>query len=152
MNLELKIPPMVLMIIVIIIMKLLSEYFPVYRVEYVGHQILAVLILLCGVLVAFSGVMAFKKSQTTMEPRSPDKATRLVITGIYNYSRNPMYLGFLLVLTSVAIHLETLSSAFMIPLFVSFMNRFQITLEEKALTRIFGEPYLAYTSKVRRWL
>ena len=117
MNLDLKIPPMALMIVAMFVMKLLSEYFPVYRVEYAGHKMLAALILFGGVLVAMSGVMAFKKSQTTMDPFSPGKATQLVISGIYNYSRNPMYLGFLLVLMSVMVHLESLSSVIVLPLY-----------------------------------
>ena len=152
MNLDLKIPPMALMIFAMVIMKLLAEYFPIYHVEYTEHSILAAVILLCGVLVATLGVMAFKKSQTTMNPFLPAKATQLVITGIYNYSRNPMYLGFLLVLMSAIVHLESVSSIIILPLFVAYMNKFQIAPEEKALTRLFGEPYLVYTGKVRRWL
>lgn len=152
MNLELKIPPMALMIAAVILMKLLTEYFPVYRVEYAGHSMLAALILLCGVLVVILGVMAFKKSQTTMNPFSPGETTRLVISGIYNYSRNPMYLGFLLVLMSATVQLESLSGMMVLPLFIAYMNKFQIKPEETALTRLFGESYLVYTAKVRRWL
>lgn len=152
MNLDLKIPPMALMIVGIVLMKLLAEYYPVYHVGFADYKMLAALILLCGVVVTVSGVRAFKKSQTTMNPLSPGKATRLVISGIYSYSRNPMYLGFLLVLISATVYLASLSSIVVILLFITYMNKFQITPEEKALTKLFGETYQAYTKKVRRWL
>jgi protein-S-isoprenylcysteine O-methyltransferase Ste14 len=75
-----------------------------------------------------------------------------VTTGVYRFTRNPMYLGFLLALIAWGIFLGNIVSALMPLLFVAYMNRFQISPEERALRARFGAPYVAYQSSVRRWL
>ena len=76
----------------------------------------------------------------------------LVIVGIYNYTRNPMYLGLLTILLGLALLLGTVSSFLTIPVFIWFMNRLQIEPEEEALEELFGKSYGEYKLKVRRWL
>lgn len=78
--------------------------------------------------------------------------TSLVATGIYRISRNPMYPGFLLVLLGWCAYLANWASAFLLPAFEAYMNRFQIQPEERALSARFGSQFLAYCGSVRRWL
>lgn len=105
-----------------------------------------------GASVSFLGVREFHKSATTVDPRVPAKAQRLVVDGIYRYSRNPMYAGLLLLLLGWAIYLRHALALAMLPLFVVYMNRFQIRPEERAMLEKFGEAYRQYSSRVGRWL
>ncbi|HEX6927780.1 MAG TPA: isoprenylcysteine carboxylmethyltransferase family protein, partial [Gammaproteobacteria bacterium] len=82
----------------------------------------------------------------------PGRASALVVAGIYRRSRNPMYLGFALLLLALGIHLRSLSALLILPAFVLYMNRFQIAPEERALEARFGEEYNVYRQSVRRWL
>ena len=90
--------------------------------------------------------------QTTVDPRVPDQSASLVTGGVYRLSRNPMYLGFFLVLSAWALGLGNVASFLILPLFVVCMNRLQIAPEERQLRELFGEAYREYTSNVRRWI
>ena len=98
------------------------------------------------------GVIEFRRAKTTVDPTKPDSASSLVRTGIYRRTRNPMYLGFLLILTGCAAALANLTSFLILPAFVVYMNRFQIKPEERALASIFGDDFKAYYSEARRWI
>ena len=80
------------------------------------------------------------------------RMTRLVTAGIFRYTRNPMYLGLLVVLTGWAVHVSNAAAFALLPLFVAYMWRFQIVPEERAMGASFGADYAAYTRRVRRWL
>ena len=82
----------------------------------------------------------------------PESASALVVSGIYRLTRNPMYLGFLLILLGWALFLSNGLAVLAVPAFVFYMNRFQIEPEERALAAIFGAEFVAYKSHVRRWL
>lgn len=106
-----------------------------------------------GSLVSALGVQSFRNEKTTVNPTKPHQATSLVIKGIYKISRNPMYLGFLLLLIAWGIFLAHLPSLFLIPaVFVIYINTFQIPAEEEALHIKFGEDFISYKNNVRRWL
>ena len=94
----------------------------------------------------------FKKIKTTISPLRPNKTSSLVKSGIYEYTRNPMYLGLLLMLFSIALFLKNFISFLIIPLFVIFINKNQILPEEQILENIFGEEYRNYIKKVKRWI
>ena len=96
--------------------------------------------------------MAFRRHKTTVNPFTPAKSSSLVATGIYRYSRNPMYLGLFLALLGWGAYLGNWASALLLPAFVAYMNRFQIHPEERVLTESFGPQFLAYARSVRRWL
>lgn len=102
--------------------------------------------------VVVIAVRGFRKAKTTVDPFHPDSAAAIVTSGIYRFTRNPMYLGFLLALVAVAVFLGNWISALMPLVFVVYMNRFQISPEERALRAKFGAPYEAYLRSVRRWL
>jgi len=151
-SLELKIPPVALVIVFAVAMWLASVAAPIFRFPLSSRRILALVLAVGGIGVILSGVVAFRRAKTTVNPLKPETATALVDSGVYRFTRNPMYLGFLLVLLGWAMFLSNILSALMLVGFVSYMNRFQIIPEEKALSARFGSAFTAYSKRVRRWL
>lgn len=151
-TLELKIPPVVLVVLFALAMWLVAQWLPPMALPAVWGQVLAVVLAGAGIAVAFAGVLAFRRADTTVNPRVPQQTSSLVIKGIYRYSRNPMYLGFLLLLTALACYLTNVAALAMLPLFVLYMNRLQIIPEERYLLEKFGTEYQDYLQQVRRWL
>ncbi|MGB0798651.1 MAG: methyltransferase family protein [Planktomarina sp.] len=94
----------------------------------------------------------FRFHKTTFDPLEPTKAKNLVVSGIYNYTRNPMYLGLALLLKAWCLYLGDVIAFVSLPLFVIAMNTLQIKAEERALLENFGDKYLAYKRRVRRWI
>ena len=152
MNLNLKIPPLAQAAIAILLIWLFDRYAPIYHIDFNYQNLIARAVIGIGSIVAVAGIFAFIKLNTTVDPMYPEKAKNLVIIGIYKYSRNPMYLGILLILTGIAVCFGALSNGFVLFLFVAFINKYQIILEETALQDKFGESYSRYTRTVRRWL
>ena len=150
--LELKIPPLVLVVLFALVMWGLAQWLPPLMQRGMWHIVLAGIFAIGGMAVALAGVLAFRRANTTVDPRVPQQSSSLVIRGIYRYSRNPMYVGFLLLLTALACYLMNAAAFALLPLFVLYMNRFQIAPEERHLLQKFGTAYQAYCEKVRRWL
>lgn len=150
--LELKIPPVVLVALFALAMWLLAQLVPALAVPLSWRLLLAGIFAITGIAIALSGVLAFRRVNTTVDPRVPQQSSSLVICGIYRYSRNPMYVGFLLLLAAWAFYLSSATALALLPLFVLYMNRFQIAPEERFLLQKFGPEYQAYLTRVRRWL
>ena len=150
--LELKIPPLVLVALFALAMWLLTLVVPAVTLPAVWHLVLAGIFAISGAGVALAGVLAFRRVKTTVDPRVPQQSSSLVIRGIYRYSRNPMYLGFLLLLLALTCYLMNVAALALLPLFVLYMNRFQIVPEERFLLQKFGADYQTYLIEVRRWL
>lgn len=108
--------------------------------------------MLAGIALDISGILAFRKARTTVNPLSPDKSTAIVQGGPYQFTRNPMYLGMALFLLAYCVYLANPVSVAAVVAFVAYITRFQIIPEERLLLRKFGEPYASYTRSVRRWL
>lgn len=117
-----------------------------------GQAAVAALFLLPGLLLPALGVHRFRAADTTVDPLHPDRASALVVRGVYSRTRNPMYLGFAFVLLGWAVWLGSAWSFAGLPLYVLWMNRFQIGPEEQALEHRFGEAYREYLRRVRRWI
>ncbi|WP_432474794.1 methyltransferase family protein [Amphritea sp. HPY] len=109
-------------------------------------------LVIVGSLIALLGVIEFRKAKTTVDPRTPDKAENLVVSGVYQVSRNPMYLGFLIILLSWAFYLDNGATFLILPIFVAYMSKFQIVPEERYMSAKFGKEFSDYCSKVRRWI
>lgn len=107
---------------------------------------------LAGIGIAGAGVFEFRSQHTTVNPLAPARAARVVSSGVYRWSRNPMYLGMLLALAAWALVLPSWVALAVLPMFVIYMNRFQILPEERVLREKFGAPYGEYLRKVRRWI
>lgn len=149
--LELRIPPLALLLVFATGMVVVAYAVPA-AVAVPWREALAVALAVAGASVALAGVVAFRKHRTTVNPFTPEQSSSLVSTGIYRFSRNPMYLGFLLALAGLSALLANWASALLIPVFVAYMNRFQIQPEERALRQRFGQEFETYSSTVRRWL
>jgi len=76
----------------------------------------------------------------------------LVTNGTFHFTRNPMYLSLLLYLLAWAVYLSNWLALLFVPVFVLYINQFQIKPEERALSSLFGLEYAAYKGRVRRWL
>ena len=110
------------------------------------------LLLFSGCVLSILGVIEFKKQKTTVNPMTPQESNKLVINGVYKYTRNPMYLAFLLWILSVGVFVGNFLSFPLIVGFIVYMNKFQIIPEEAILDEKFGEEYIEYKKKVRRWI
>lgn len=149
--LEHKIPPPVVGLLVASAMWGIARVLPaLLAVQDPGFA--AAVVALIGVSFDIAGIISFIRAKTTINPLRPHKATSLVSTGVYRVTRNPMYVGMLFLLIAWAIYLSS-AWALLGPLaFVLYMNRFQIGPEEKALEALFGDEFIDYKKKVRRWL
>jgi len=152
MNLELRIPPVIVVILFSLAMWLSAVLLPALNLPIPFSRSLALVISVAGFTVVSKGVREFQKVQTTTDPTRPDTATSLVTSGIYKRSRNPMYLGMLLLLAGWAIYLPNVLSFVLLAAFVAYMTCFQILPEERALTSTFGAEYKVYKQSARRWL
>ncbi|PWW38538.1 protein-S-isoprenylcysteine O-methyltransferase Ste14 [Idiomarina loihiensis] len=150
-SLELKIPPLLVVAIVAGLMWLTAHYTQAFNQFYVGQRAAAIFLLVLGVLLPLLGVIGFRRAQTTVDPRAPNKSTELVTTGIYQRTRNPMYLGFFFLLMAWGVFLGSVFSLWGLALYVAYMHRFQILPEERMLTETFGEAYKNYCRRTGRW-
>lgn len=107
---------------------------------------------LAGGLIALAGVWEFRRARTTINPLAPQRASALVQTGVFGLTRNPMYLGMLMVLIGWAAYLGNAASLLALPLFVWLLNTLQIKPEERILKQRFGEHFVRYAARVRRWV
>lgn len=150
--LELKVPPPVVALLLGFGVWWLAPLGPAIAWPEVLRQGVAGALLLAGVALDFSGLVAFVSRHTTVSPLSPRKSSALVTTGIYRFTRNPMYLGLAILLTAWAVWLATLLPFLGPVLFVAYITRFQIRPEERVLSDLFGPPYAEYCRRVRRWI
>ncbi|MDP3071386.1 MAG: isoprenylcysteine carboxylmethyltransferase family protein [Opitutaceae bacterium] len=150
--LDLKIPPLVVMAFVAALMWLGAQAVPAADFPLPARKVIALGLAAAGVATAVAGVVSFRLAKTTVNPLKPETASSLVASGIYRATRNPMYLGALVVLIGWAVFLANALALVLAGTFVVYLNRFQIIPEEKALTTRFGPEFAAYCAKVRRWL
>ena len=150
--LELKVPPVAQVIITAAVMYGVSRVIPSLQFYFEGTNTLAIGLSVIGLGSGIMGVAQFKKAQTTVNPHTPEKSTNLVTSGIYQYTRNPMYLGLVLILLGWAFYLSHFLPFVLVPVFMVYMTRFQIQPEERMMTQKFGKAYQDYLIKVRRWI
>ena len=112
----------------------------------------ALALVVIGQSISIFGIVSFRRAKTTINPHKPSAASSLVTSGVYRYTRNPMYLGLSVTLMGWAVFLSNPLALLAVPLFVLYINRFQINPEERVLSSLFGAEYAAYKEKVRRWL
>lgn len=151
-TLELKIPPPVVAALAAGGMWGIAALAPLVDAPAAIRVPVAVVLALMGVALDLSGLIAFRRSKTTVNPMKPDKAAALVCSGVYRLTRNPMYVGLAFVLVAWAVYLSCAWALLGPAAFVLYMNRFQIQPEERALSALFGSRYEDYRSGVRRWL
>ncbi|TAA45807.1 isoprenylcysteine carboxylmethyltransferase family protein [Corallincola spongiicola] len=102
--------------------------------------------------ICVAAVISFRRAKTTVDPRFPEQSNQLVVAGVFNYSRNPMYVGFVIALFAWVLILGNPWTLLWVVAYWLFMDRYQIRHEEQALEKKFGESYREYCQRVRRWV
>ncbi|MDP4093298.1 MAG: isoprenylcysteine carboxylmethyltransferase family protein [Bacillota bacterium] len=145
-----RILPPTLFMICIGLMVLIGLLFPICIIINFPYNLIGILVIVPGIAISAAGENLFKHSNTTV--MTFDEPTCLVLHGLYRFSRNPMYLGFVLALLGLWIVFSSISSFLVIIVFVILVDFFYIRFEEAALNKKFGKEYLEYTKRVRKWI
>lgn len=149
---EQKILPVFQVFIAMILMELIVKFFPYFRFDFSFKFIVFGLFTILSILLGFIAIYSFRKHQTTVNPTKPETTSVIVNSGIYAYSRNPMYLAMLIFLIAVSALYENVLAFLPIPLFIWFITQYQIKPEEKILSAKFKGDYQNYLLTVRRWI
>lgn len=150
--LEHKIPPPIILIFTVIAMWVLARYTIVWHLPSILKLILILFLVAIALFFGPPAIINFRKYKTTIDPVRIDRASKLVITGPFNLSRNPMYVAMLALLFAWLVYLAA-PWAVLGPIFFElYILVFQIWPEERAMHDKFGATYLTYTQKVRRWI
>ena len=153
--LELKCPPPIVMLISAIVAMLISQK----TVEFIQQQVTTaddfiwpLVFFIAGIVVAIAGAKELRHYHTTINPTHPENTTHLVTSGIYQFTRNPMYLGMLIVLLGWADLLDSFLAYSGALIFFLYISAFQIKPEEDVMKDKFGQKFNQYCGQVRRWL
>ena len=147
--LELKIPPLAVMLLCAALMSRLATWLPA---ALPAMPWFAAAVAAAGIGAILAGSAAFCRHHTTANPHTPGKSRLIVADGIYRFSRNPMYLGMALLLAAWALHLAQTAAWAGVAVFAAWIPRFQIIPEERILTGKFDDAYRAYCRRTRRWI
>jgi len=130
---------------------ILSSYFvPIARLFDFPWNLFGILFLAAGLVLNIRADSHFKSAETTVKPFQESNA--LVTSGVFKFSRNPMYVGMALALAGIAILLGTLSPWPIVVIFVVVLDQVFIRKEEVMLSKTFGEDFEQYRQRVRRWI
>lgn len=129
---------------------LLHLYLPVKTVIEYPWTLLGILMIVVGIVQFASAAMLFSRQKTDIRPAGTP--TSLITSGPYRYTRNPIYGANMIVLLGVSFLLGSLSPFITIPLYFLIVNTFVVPLEEHMLRSVFGDAYLEYKKRVRRWI
>ncbi|MGE0798006.1 MAG: isoprenylcysteine carboxylmethyltransferase family protein [Lautropia sp.] len=153
-SLELKVPPPVVMLLAVAAMWGLARAMPALVVPIPDglRQVIGVALIVLGVAMDLACAFRFWRAGTTINPLRPDASAALVTTGLFRFSRNPMYLGMLVALIGWAVLLASPPALLGTGAFVWYLSRFQILPEERALAARFPQQFADYAGRVRRWL
>ena len=151
-HLELKIPPLALCAVFAAAIAVFAHFVPAANVPVWGHRPIGLAAMLIGIALAVAGVVEFRRARTTVNPLLPGTARSVVASGVYRFTRNPMYLGMAVALFGMAAWFSSLAGVGLIPIFCLYLTQFQIKPEERALLASFGEAFASYMAKVRRWV
>ncbi len=113
-------------------------------------RIAAFALMIIGFALAAAAFVEFRKAKTTLNPHG--SVTTMATNGVYRFTRNPIYLGFLLMVIGFPLQSGTYWGLVIAPLFIESINSLVIKHEETYLERKFGKEYTEYKSRVRRWL
>ena len=114
------------------------------------HWLLGAVIFVLGLTITLPSARLFQQVKTNIIPYNDPN--ELVTSGWFRYTRNPMYLGLVLMLAGIAVGFGELIGYVVPLLFLILMDRTFIPMEEKAMQRVFGARYDEYRGRVRRWI
>lgn len=150
--LELKLPPPLIFFLTAAGMWSAGGFPDLSSIAASSQAWLAIPFIALGGLCGCSALWSFLRVRTSVDPHHPAKATHLVVTGIYRYTRNPMYLALAFALLAWAFLLGNPLTLVAPLLFAGYITQFQILPEERILRECFGADYARYCQQVRRWL
>tara|TARA_B000000475_G_scaffold90239_1_gene73195 strand:- start:181 stop:627 length:447 start_codon:yes stop_codon:yes gene_type:complete len=145
-----KIPPPIVTLFFGLCIYLSRPYFPEFSFSILNS--LSTISFVLGITVFATAVSSFKRQNTTVNPISIEKASSLVVNGVFKYSRNPMYLGMLFILLGLTFKFNLIGGLLFTSLFMIFISKFQIKPEEAAMEKLFDQEWKDYIKNVRRWL
>jgi protein-S-isoprenylcysteine O-methyltransferase Ste14 len=145
-----NITPPVYLFLSIAIMVLVHFLLPGTKILAFPWNLLGLISLTLGIVLNLVADRSFKNHETTVKP--VEESTALITTGAFRLSRHPMYLGFVLVLFGIGLLMGSLMPYVVVLVFAIFMDMIFVRFEEKKLERTFGEAWLEYKKKVRRWV
>jgi len=149
---ELKINPPFQMLISLVLIFATSQFLPLSTVLLEYKWSISTVFLFIGLIIIMAGLLSFHFAKTTGNPDKPESVSSLVTSGIYQTTRNPMYVGLIFLLLAWGLWLGSLFSIVVVIIFQQYTTLFQIIPEEKALSELFPEQYQDYCKKVRRWV
>ena len=145
-----KIPPPIVTLFFGLCIYFSQEYFPESNLEFL--TILSYIFFFSGFSILVLAVSLFKKQNTTINPIKIENASSLITSGVFEYSRNPMYLGMVMILLGIALMFNFIGGILFTLLFAIYITKYQIRPEEEVMERLFGGDYLKYKNSVRVWL
>lgn len=151
--LESRIPPPLVTALLAGLVWLAAREWPQWGLgEPAGWQrVASVLLMLAGFGMDLAGLVWFRRARTTINPLKPEAASALVTTGLHGRTRNPMYVGMVLLLCGWGLGLGHAAGLIAPPLLVAYLTRFQIIPEERVLRERFGAEFERYAARVPRW-
>ena len=145
-----KIPPPIVTLAFGLMIYFSTNIFP--DINNIIFYILSLFFIILGPFILISAVRSFKAEQTTINPININNASSLVISGVFKYSRNPMYLGMVFILLALSFRFNLVGGILFTSIFIMYITKFQIIPEEAAMKSIFGEDFNKYKNKTRRWI
>jgi protein-S-isoprenylcysteine O-methyltransferase Ste14 len=142
--------PPILVLILLATMIMLRIFAPGPVVASYHYPLAGAVLAILGLLVTWCGAHHFTSAGTNI--KTFNEPGVLVTDGLFQWSRNPMYAGFLLLLAGIAILLGAATPFLPVIVFAVIADRWYIAFEERALARKFGEEYEAYKRRARRWI
>jgi len=150
--LELRVPPPLVLGVCGLLMWLVAGALPMAGFDLPAKRVLSAAVAAAAAVLFGMAVIQFARARTTVNPMKPDASSALLVDGAFRLSRNPIYLADLGLLIAWALWLANAAALVLLPLFVAYINRFQIAPEERALEARFGAAFTGYRGAVRRWL
>ena len=143
------IPPPIVTIVFLFVIFFTKD---IFRFSIELPTLLGYITIVVGLIIIFVAAKQFKAANTTINPTKPETASVLVSNGVFSYSRNPMYLGMLIIIIGFSIIHNLIAIIVFMPLWIIYMINFQIIPEEEAMKILFKEEFLNYSKKTRRWI
>ena len=151
-SMENRIPPPLVVVLIGAAMAVIAWFTPALEIGSNVRVAVGGIAIALGALVAVQGARMFWRNKTTINPVDLESASALVTSGVFRFSRNPMYVGFTALLVGWAVCLAAPWALVGPVAFVLFTNRFQIIPEERVMRDKFGQAYDDYQAQVRRWI
>ena len=151
-SLELKLPPLLLVMLALLLMYFLQGFYPLTLLQYRIVSLLGGVCILAGIGLVFVAARQMRQHQATLDPMHPINSTVLLNAGVFAVSRNPIYLGMVIILLGSAVIFADITAFLVVLLFVRYITRYQIEPEEACLLEKFPADFAAYCEQVRRWV